>query len=143
MGEALRGDDVGKIRALYRALQEHSGYIEADLQRFHGLRLAQVGTKELTWRHLTELIEHLPPESATRQKLAGDDGGWTLTNQLLAAIVDGIAVEIWQHGGDPKAPRPKPIKRPGVVDPGEKKFGSGKHTTADIDRILAGSRDDG
>jgi len=140
MGPALRWDHGGKILAIWRTLQANGDAIEADLQRFYGIRLAQVGTKELTWRHLGVLIEHLPSNSATRRVALGDDYEWTLQNQLLAALVDGMAISIWQRGGDKKAKRPKQIPRPGVVDKDERKIGSGKYSMAEVDRILAGPR---
>ncbi len=41
---------------------------------------------------------------------------WSLTEQLLAAVVDTLAVMSWQLSGNPKAPRPHRIPRPGVPD---------------------------
>jgi hypothetical protein len=34
----------------------------------------------------------------------------------LAVVADRLAVISWQFGGNPKAPYPKPLVRPGVAD---------------------------
>jgi hypothetical protein len=47
---------------------------------------------------------------------------WGPVEHLLAGIFDLLQAGNWQRGGDPRAPRPKPLPRPGV-DSGEKKYG--------------------
>lgn len=42
------------------------------------------------------------------------DSVWTAEMHLLASVLDTLAVANWQRGGDPKAPKPTPLKRPGV-----------------------------
>jgi hypothetical protein len=76
------------------------------------------------------LIEHLPPESATKTALRNaapevvepvepeDYGAWSQAELLLAAVADGINVLAWQQtqiNGGHKSPPPPPIPRPGVV----------------------------
>jgi hypothetical protein len=75
------------------------------------------------------LIDHLPPESATKTALRDampeveepveptSYGAWSQADLLLAAVADGINLLAWQqnqiHGG-PRTPAPPPIPRPGV-----------------------------
>jgi hypothetical protein len=39
---------------------------------------------------------------------------WGLSEQLLAAIFDSLAIANWQRGGDENAKRPERLPRPGV-----------------------------
>jgi hypothetical protein len=84
------------------------------------------------------LLKHLPPESALKTELGGEDSVWTLETQLLAAIYDAVAAGNWQRGGG-KGKRPKPIPRPGIEGRERKEtFGaSGSYTPAQVDAILA------
>lgn len=45
----------------------------------------------------------------------GDAVAWGATEHLLATAIDVLAAANWQRGGDKKAPRPKPLPRPGKV----------------------------
>ena len=65
------------------------------------------------------LIRHLPQTSATVWSEAGEPG-WTLTDHLLATVVDTLAVGNWRyvcaHSGKRQAPpHPKPMPRFGSV----------------------------
>lgn len=88
-------------------------------------------------RRLRVLIQNLPPESATmtalRNALSAEDyerqarggkpeeGRWSLAEQLLAGISDGIrdlqyiTVVANSDGKGRKPRRPEPIRRPGVA----------------------------
>jgi hypothetical protein len=87
----------------------------------------------LTWRRLGVLIEHLPPESATKTALRDelDDGTlsrlasaprrghgpWSHTELLLAAVKDAIERLIYvqyQRAGAKNVKAPEPMPRPGV-----------------------------
>lgn len=63
------------------------------------------------------LIAALPAGSATARAVHGEHAHWGLTDHLLARIDDRLAVISWQLAGNKKAPYPKPMVRPGVVDP--------------------------
>ena len=62
------------------------------------------------------LLSHLPPDSATVRSIAGEPG-WTVTDYLLATVIDTIAVSNWlfvsansgKKGG--RSPQPKPVPR--------------------------------
>ncbi len=84
--------------------------------------------------------EYLPEGCATHRALTGQDGldGWSSTDMLLAATVDALHVANWQRGGDPKAPRPHRIPRPGVRDDdggGARRHGRG--TARPVEEIRA------
>ncbi|BAU83124.1 hypothetical protein SLA_2191 [Streptomyces laurentii] len=59
----------------------------------------------------------LPAESTLGRALAGEDAGWSLETQLLAALHDRLAEANWQRANEgTKSPsrRPTPLPRPGV-----------------------------
>jgi hypothetical protein len=101
----------------------------------------------LSWRRLGVLIEHLPPESATktalRDELADDDlsrlaklprrghGPWSHTELLLAAVHDSVERLIYvqyQRAGAKNVRPPEPMPRPGVgsnvraINPGARAY---------------------
>lgn len=80
--------------------------------RFWGIDLqADLDTPRLTWRRLSVLLAHLPPDSATLREIHGEMADWTTTDYLLAAILDVNRGANWQRGGG-KGSRPQPIPRP-------------------------------
>ena len=76
----------------------------------------------LTARRLRVLIQHLPADSALVRALRGESAEWGLTEHLLAAAVDELAVGNWlfasahsaEHADPPQ--RPAQIPRPGVEE---------------------------
>lgn len=52
--------------------------------------------------------------------VVGESAAWTLTDYLLALLVDVERLALWQRGG--KGPRPKPLPRPGVEDETVRRF---------------------
>ena len=56
------------------------------------------------------------PHAALYRVLTGPDGQWKLTEHLLAAAVDTLAVANWQRAssGKRKPKKPQPIPRPGL-----------------------------
>jgi hypothetical protein len=60
-------------------------------------------------------VRHLPRESSTHQKLAGDGAQWGVTEHLLALMADSLRAANWQRGGG-KGQRPRPLPRPGHDD---------------------------
>lgn len=118
MAEA-RGCPPGGILRLYRLISEHGEAIEADFQRFYGTDIRDVFRpgSGLTWRRVRAFIWALPADSALVREMSGEDAGWTLETQLLAAMHDRLAEANWQRGNaGVKTPsrRPVPIPRPGV-----------------------------
>jgi hypothetical protein len=73
----------------------------------------------LSARRLRVLIEHLPREAALVRALHGETADWGVTEHLLAATVDELALGNWlfvsantPESSDPPE-RPKPLPRPG------------------------------
>jgi len=58
------------------------------------------------------LLSH--PDSAIARAAADieDSMIWTTSDYLLANVVDGLNVIIWQNAGDSKKPQPDPVPRP-------------------------------
>ncbi|MEU3482465.1 hypothetical protein AB0E66_30555 [Streptomyces sp. NPDC033753] len=77
---------------------------------------------ELSSRRVLALIKHLPRDSAVQRELHGEAADWSVTDHLLAATVDHLAVANWmfacvntgEDGDTPEAP--KPVPRPGNED---------------------------
>ncbi|WP_172381523.1 hypothetical protein [Streptomyces sp. MNP-20] len=75
---------------------------------------------ELSSRRLAVLVRHLPRDSAFRLAHEGEAAGWSLGDQLLAAVVDHLAVANWMFASvnrdEDEAPPepPQPVPRPGV-----------------------------
>ncbi|GAA3374293.1 hypothetical protein GCM10020367_37620 [Streptomyces sannanensis] len=71
------------------------------------------------------LIKHLPQDSAVQRELHGEAAEWSISDHLLAAAVDHLAVANWMFAcvntgedDDPPEP-PTPVPRPGGHDPDE------------------------
>lgn len=86
MGGALRGG-AGGIAGLLRLLREHGEAVEADLQRYYGIRLGELVTGALTFRRLGTLVRNLPIESALGSVI-----------EIDTAAVRDAARPRWRHG---------------------------------------------
>ncbi|MDH6111168.1 hypothetical protein P3T36_003192 [Kitasatospora sp. MAP12-15] len=74
----------------------------------------------LSSRRLAVLIRHLPRDSALNRELLGEAVDWSVTDYLLAHVVDHLAVANWMFAtinrdedADPLDP-PEPVARPGI-----------------------------
>lgn len=110
-----------------------SGYadqVEADLQRYYHLDLRDLWRGGLTLRRIGALIRQLPPDSATISALAAEvvdiadvpDGAaprlWSVDQQLLASVVDSLAIVQWtvaQTNSKERLPPPTMLARPGAA----------------------------
>ncbi|MFF3333240.1 hypothetical protein ACFYWX_27430 [Streptomyces sp. NPDC002888] len=79
--------------------------------------------ERLTARRLSVLIRHLPRDSAVNRDLYGEAAEWSVTDHLLAAVVDHLAAANWMFAcvntaedGDQPEP-PAPVPRPGDTTP--------------------------
>jgi hypothetical protein len=69
---------------------------------------------------LAALVRHLPPDSAFARARDAEAAQWTLTDHLLAAVVDHLAIANWMYASvnrdeDAEPPDPPvPVPRPGV-----------------------------
>lgn len=118
------GDHVGGIAGLLTAPREQWGAVEADLLS-QGFVLADVPHR-VTWRALNAFLRYAPRESAVFRLTGPEKYRWTETDYLLAVAVDLLQAMVWQRS-KPGTARPKPIKRPGQIDP-DRRFGSAAMT---------------
>lgn len=96
-----------------RFVREHADPIEADLQAHYGLDMwAEMAAGRLSLRRLRTLISNLPPTSHLSVAIHGEAARWTLTDDLLAGVLNAVQGANWQRGASKSAPRPKPIHRP-------------------------------
>lgn len=85
-----------------------------DLLRL-GLRLRWLcdGTDRLNWRDLSVIVSESDAASAMyRHHVGADKAAWSVSEYLLASVLDGINSLIWQNGSG-KGKRPDPTPRPG------------------------------
>jgi hypothetical protein len=85
------------------ALLRDPDTLEFDLQRYHGIDVADYWRGELSLRRLSVLVYHLPPESATARKFNPDVAGWTVEAYLLAHLYQTLTGE--PHPALPKEQR--------------------------------------
>lgn len=113
--------------------------MEADLQRYYGLHICELGTRRLSWRRVAQLVGHLPADSATARELRGGDG--TTTNELLALVVHSLQAANWQRGGG-KGPKPKRVRLNGEPDADVERIGSAAMSIDDMRALLDDWGDD-
>lgn len=104
-------------------MEEHAEALEADLLRFYGVDLLDWHRGGLTSRRLSVLVRHLPRESAFVREREGEAAEWSLTDHLLAAVVDHLAIGNWMFAAvnrdenEAAPPPPDPVPRPGADAP--------------------------
>ncbi|MGN9819440.1 hypothetical protein ACTMUQ_29340 [Streptomyces sp. SD11] len=75
---------------------------------------------QLSSRRLSVLVQHLPRDSALIRALHGEAADWSVTDYLLAAVVDQLAEANWMFATvnrDEDAESidfPEPVPRPGA-----------------------------
>ncbi|ALY09795.1 tail assembly chaperone [Arthrobacter phage Preamble] len=116
------GVSLGGIEALLGFLREHRGAIEYTLLSM-GLRLDWLGSDDLDWRELWQIIAHTQMGSALAESMHGEQSRWKITDYLLAMVADALHDANWQRGGG-KGAQPERVKRPGVKDKNTQSFGS-------------------
>ncbi|MER8042286.1 hypothetical protein [Streptomyces sp. NPDC094032] len=99
--------------------------------RYYATDLLDWYRGDLSSRRVAVLIKHLPHDSAVQREIHGEAAEWSLTDHLLAATVDHLAVANWMFScvnssEDDEAPEfPKPVPRPGVPDADGEEQGDG------------------
>ncbi|MDO0931918.1 hypothetical protein QQY66_09555 [Streptomyces sp. DG2A-72] len=90
--------------------------------RHYGVDLLDWHRGHLSSRRLRVLTEHLPADSSFARAVHGEQADWTVTDHLLAAVVDHLAVANWMFATANRdedtepAPYPEPVPRPGGPD---------------------------
>lgn len=115
--------------------------MEADLLRYYGVDLLDLYRGVLSVRRLGVLVRGLPPQSATVQA-AEPDTRWSLTDHLLAAVVDELRLGNWLQSKDGHANRnrPQPIPRPGVAGRETVKWGNARGVPQGVVRARLAAR---
>ncbi|MGW7611371.1 hypothetical protein ACWGKW_29750 [Streptomyces sp. NPDC054766] len=88
--------------------------------RHYGVDLLDWHRGRLTSRRLSVLVRHLPRDSTLHRELYGEGAEWSVTDHLLAAVVDRLAESNWMfatvHRDEDSEPLdpPQPLQRPGM-----------------------------
>ena len=79
----------------------------------HGMRLRWLGdgTDRVTWRDIFVVLRHSGTDSALVRFEHPEESAWSVTDHLLANVIDLLNLRLWQESGG-KARRPDPIPRP-------------------------------
>ncbi|WP_346176789.1 hypothetical protein [Streptomyces cuspidosporus] len=104
-------------------MEEHAEALEADLLRYYGVDLLDWHRGALSSRRLAVLVRHLPPDSAFVRAREGEAAEWGLTDHLLAAVVDHLAIANWmfasvnrdEYADPPETPVPVPRPAAGTA----------------------------
>jgi len=150
-----RRSGAGGIVGLVALIEQHGEALEADLQREYRRSLNELASGRMSFRILGLLIKGLPGDGtamwrAARRNMPKDvkaslppDDFWTPDRDLLATIIDELAILAWQPTKDGNNGRnaPKPIRRPGVKMPGESKYGSDGISVEEFEAVWSAARD--
>lgn len=96
-------------------------------------------------RALLAFVRHLPPESALVAEV-DDRGGWSLTQHLIARLIESVEALDWHFmcANTKKSqhpPKPRPVKRPGMDDGNARRIGRGAIAVSDFDEWYYGGGD--
>ncbi|MFI7249788.1 hypothetical protein [Micromonospora chalcea] len=91
----------GGILSLARLIRDHADAVEADLQRYYQIDLADLWRGRLSLRRLATLLRYLPIDSATLGTYDDPAAGWTRTHYLLTDVFLALT-------GKPHPARPAP-----------------------------------
>ncbi|WP_328674603.1 hypothetical protein [Streptomyces sp. NBC_00328] len=89
--------------------------------RHYGVDLLDWHRGRLTSRRLSILVRHLPRDSALLREVQGEAAEWSLTDYLLANVVDQLAEANWMFAmvnrDEDAEPLdyPEPLPRPGTA----------------------------
>ena len=79
-----------------------------------GLRFRWLGdgTDRVTWHDVAVILVTADPDSQLGRELRGQPDEWSLDQHMLASLVDGVHLLLWQNSGA-KAKKPDMLPRPG------------------------------
>lgn len=97
---------------------QYGDELEADFFKFYHLDIALfTWTEGYSCDRAINLMKNLPIDSAFIQAINNlDNSGWSVTDHLLATVLDLQMLQIWQFSAansKKKPPKPKPFTRPG------------------------------
>ena len=99
-------------------LEEHRDAVAYDLMSM-GYRLRDFPSPALTYGDLLVVVRQCPAGSAVARSVDPEQSAWGISEHLLATAADSLAWLVWAKSEDASKRRnkPRPIPRPGVVDP--------------------------
>nr|WP_258319119.1 DUF5361 domain-containing protein [Streptomyces griseorubiginosus] len=83
--------------------------------RHYGVDLLDWHRGRLSSRRLRVLVEHLPSDSSFARAVHGEQAEWTVTDHLLAAVVDHLAVANWMFATVHRDEDTEPAEYPEAV----------------------------
>ncbi|MET8076252.1 hypothetical protein [Streptomyces sp. NPDC005303] len=83
--------------------------------RHYGVDLLDWHRGRLSSRRLRVLVEHLPADSSFARAVHGEQAEWTVTDHLLAAVVDHLAVANWMFATVHRDEDAEPAEYPEAV----------------------------
>ncbi|MEW2559476.1 hypothetical protein AB0914_11775 [Streptomyces griseorubiginosus] len=83
--------------------------------RHYGVDLLDWHRGRLSSRRLRVLVEHLPSDSSFARAVHGEQAEWTVTDHLLAAVVDHLAVANWMFATVHRDENTEPAEYPEAV----------------------------
>jgi hypothetical protein len=106
------GCDAGGIQGLLALPREHWEAIEADCLA------AGWHVRDLNWREIRTMVKHCDRGTALFRVTHGERATWSVTDHLLAMVVDLLGLLVWfkTKDGSKNRNRPKPVARPGDTD---------------------------
>lgn len=93
------------------AIPERRAALAYDLLK-RGCSIDDIGSPRLPWTDLIVTVRMIQREHASALATELHGVRWSIEAQLLADVVDLLAIANWQRGGKKHAPRPKPVERP-------------------------------
>lgn len=92
--------------ALASVIAEHEAPLRADLQQYFGIDLDAAMRGEHSARHIALLVTQLPQQARLTQ-LVNKDAAWTLTDVLMAVLINNFRMFVYGMS-DPKKRGAKP-----------------------------------
>ncbi|MEV4035107.1 hypothetical protein [Streptomyces umbrinus] len=83
--------------------------------RHYGVDLLDWHRGLLSSRRLSVLLQHLPRDSATARELHGESADWSVTDYLLASVVDQLAEANWMFATVNRDEDSEPLEFPEAV----------------------------
>lgn len=99
------------------------------------MALSDVFVGRLSWRRLAVLLRQLPIDSNTARATTGPAADWSVTDYLLARVVDAEEAALWQRSGG-RGRKPRAVPRPGQHDDGHR-IGRTHRPVAEVRAYLA------